>query len=209
MMRHLPIVAVAAAGLAFAPPAEETTFHIGHHEKFVNITFDSQADIETIVGTTNKAKGTVKADLEKGLGSVTLSVPVASLKTGIDLRDEHLRSDKWLDAAKFPDLTFASKKVEPVKDAKNKVKVTGEFTMHGVTKEMTVVVDWKELPAEAIKKSGFPEGRWLKFSTEFPVKLTDFGVNIPEGVGPKVSETWNVKMTMFAGTAPIKEKEKK
>lgn len=207
-MKHVAIVAAAAAGLAFAPAPDETAFHVGHHEKFVNITFESQADIETIVGTTNKAKGTVKADLEKGVGSVTLAVPVASLKTGIDLRDEHLRSEQWLDAAKFPEITFASKKAEPVKDAKNKVKVTGEFTMHGVTKEMTVVVEWKELPAEAIKKAQFPEGRWLKFSTEFPVKLSDHGVKVPEGVGPKVSEIWTVKMTMFAGTAPIEEKKK-
>ena len=204
-MKQLAIVAVAAAGLAFS--ADETTFHIGHHEKFINITFDSNADIETIVGTTNKARGTVKADLEKGVGSVSLTVPVASLKTGIDMRDEHLRSDKWLDAEKFPEIKFASKKVEPVKDSKSKVKVTGEFTMHGVTKEVTVVVDWKELPAEAVKKAQFPEGRWLKFSTEFPVKLSDYGVAIPEGVGPKVSDTWTVKMTVFAGTAEIKEKK--
>jgi polyisoprenoid-binding protein YceI len=204
-MKRFAAVAIAAAGLAFS--ADETVFYIGHHEKFVNITFDSQADIETIVGTTNKATGTVKADLEKGVGSVSLSVPVASLKTGIELRDEHLRSENWLDEKKFPQITFVSKKAEPVKDAKNKVKVTGDFTMHGVTKEMTVVVDWKELPAEAVKKSGFPEGQWLKFSTEFPVKITDFGVKIPDGVGPKVSETWNVKMTMFAGTKKPEEKK--
>src|SRR6185503_6948292 len=96
----------------FAPAPDEATFYVGHHPKFVNITFESQADIETIVGTTNKAKGEIKADLEKAAGSVSISVPVASMKTGIDMRDEHLRSDQWVDAKKFPDLTFVSKKVE-------------------------------------------------------------------------------------------------
>src|SRR5262245_45664247 len=123
-MKHFAILSLALAALAPAP--DETTFYVGHHPKFVNITFESQADIETIVGTTNAAKGTVKADLEKGTGSVTLSVPVASMKTGIDMRDEHLRSKDWLEAAKFPDITFVSKKVEPVKDAKNRVTVTGD-----------------------------------------------------------------------------------
>jgi polyisoprenoid-binding protein YceI len=204
-MKSAPILAVAFASLAFAP-ADETTFYIGHHVKFVNITFDSQADIETIVGTTNKAKGTVKADLEKGVGSVTIAVPVASLKTGIDLRDEHLRSPMWMDAEKFPEITFASKKVEKA-DAKHRVKVTGDFSMHGVTKEIVVLVDWKELPAEAISKAGFPEGRWLKFSTAFPVTLADYGVKIPDaGIG-KVAETWNVKMAIFAGTAKVEEKK--
>ncbi|HEY3226339.1 MAG TPA: YceI family protein [Planctomycetota bacterium] len=200
--------AVALAGLAFAPAPDETTFYVGHHVKFVNITFESQADIETIVGTTNKARGEVKADLEKATGSVSLTVPVASMKTGIDMRDEHLRSEMWLDAKKFPEITFVSKKVERDGDAENRVKVTGDFTMHGVTKEIAVTVSWKELPAEAAKKGGFPDGRWLKFSTEFQVKLSDHGVKIPDmGVG-KVSEAWTVKMAIFAGTAKP-EPEKK
>ena len=206
-MKHLPILAIALAGLAFVPAADETTFYVGHHPKFVNITFESQADIETIVGTTNVAKGTVKADLEKGTGSVSLTVPVASMKTGIDMRDEHLRSDKWLDAAKFADITFFSKKVERDGDAKNRVKATGDFTMHGVSKEMTVTVEWKELPAEAAKKGGFPDGRWLKFSTEFRVKLSDHGVKVPDGVGSKVEDAWAVKMAIFASTAKPEEKK--
>lgn len=205
-MKHLSIAALALAGLA-AVPVDETTFYVGHHPKFVNITFESQADIETIVGTTNVAKGTIKADLDKASGSVSLTVPVASMKTGIDMRDEHLRSEMWLDEKKFPDITFVSKKVEKDGDAKNRVKVTGDFTMHGVTKAMTVAVEWKELPADAVKAAKFPEGRWLKYSTEFPVKLSDHGVKIPDGVGPKVNDTWNVKMAIFAGTAKIEEKK--
>lgn len=206
-MKQLTILSLALAGLAFGPSPAETTFYVGHHEKFVNITFESQADIETIVGTTNKAKGTISADLEKASGTVSLSVPVASMKTGIDMRDQHLQSKDWLDAAKFPEITFVSKKVEPVKDAKNRVTATGDFTVHGVTKEMTVTVDWKELPAEAVQKAKFPEGRWLKFSTEFDVKLSDYGVKIPEFVVAKVSDTWKVKMALFAGTAKVEEKK--
>ena len=206
-MKLLTILSAALAGLAFGPSPDETTFYVGHHTKFVNITFESQADIETIIGTTMVAKGTIKADLEKGTGSVTLSVPVASMKTGIDMRDEHLRSKDWLDAAKFPDITFVSKKVEAAKDAKNRVTVTGDFSMHGVTKEMTVTVEWKELPAEAVQKAKFPEGRWLKYSTEFDVKLSDHGVKIPDFVVGKVSETWKVKISLFAGTAKVEEKK--
>jgi polyisoprenoid-binding protein YceI len=207
-MKHLSIVAVAFAGLAFSPAPDETTFYVGHHPKFVNITFESQADIETIVGTTNMAKGEIKADLEKASGSVSISVPVASMKTGIDMRDEHLRSDQWVDAKKFPELTFVSKKVARDGDAKNRVKVTGDFTMHGVSKEMTVTVEWKELSAEAVQKAKFPEGRWLKFSTEFKVTLADHGIKVPDMVMAKVSETWTVKMAIFAGTAKP-EPEKK
>src|SRR5688572_28854136 len=112
-MKHARIAvafAVAASVPAFTA-REDVTFYVGHHPKFINITFDSHADIESILGTTNQATGTIVADLAKGTGSVTLSVPVASMKTGIDMRDEHLRSPMWMYAAKFPDITFVSKKV--------------------------------------------------------------------------------------------------
>src|SRR5258706_7210802 len=103
-MSHASILAAAFALLAFARAAapDETTYYVGHHPKYVNITFESEADIENIVGTTNKATGEIKADLEKGTGSVSITVTVASMKTGIDMRDEHLRSEMWLNAAKFP-----------------------------------------------------------------------------------------------------------
>lgn len=206
-MTHPTIFAAAFAILASSGGApDETTYYVGHHAKFVNITFESQADIETIVGTTNKASGEIKADLEKGAGSVSLAVPVASMKTGIDMRDEHLRSKDWLDAAKFPDLTFVSKKVEKAEGSR--VKVTGDFTMHGVSKEIAVVVEWKELPDEAVKKAKFPDGKWLKYSAEFEIKLSDHGVKIPEFVVGKVRDAWTVKMAIFAGTAKP-EPEKK
>jgi polyisoprenoid-binding protein YceI len=209
-MTHPTIFAAALVILASSGGApDETTYYVGHHPKFVNITFESQADIETIVGTTNKASGEIKADLEKGTATVSLAVPVASMKTGIDMRDEHLRSKDWLDAAKFPDITFVSKKVAaPVEGFKNRAKVTGDFTMHGVAKEITVVVEWRELPDEAVQKAKFPDGKWLKFSAEFEIKLSDHGVKIPEFVVGKVRDAWTVKMSIFAGTAKP-EPEKK
>jgi len=207
-MAHPSILVTVLALLALAGRAapDETTYYVGHHAKYVNITFESEADIESIVGTTNKATGEIKADLEKGSGSVSLVVPVASMKTGIDMRDEHLRSEMWLNAAKFPTITFTSKKVE--KGEGNRLKVTGDFSMHGATKEVTVNVEWKELPEEALKKAKFPEGKWLKFSTQFEVKLSDFGVKIPEFVVGKVNDAWTVKMAIFAGTSKP-EPEKK
>lgn len=189
--------------LGSAAGADEETYHVGHHPKFVNITFESHADLETTIGTTNLASGEIRADLEKGTGSVSIRVPVASLKTGIDLRDEHLRSEHWLDTKKFPEISFQSKKVRRQKD---RLEVTGDFTMHGVSKEMTVNVEWRDLPDAAVKKAKFPDGRWLKFSGEFQVKLSDFGVKIPDLAVGKLTDEWTVKMAIFASTAKIENK---
>ncbi|MBI3097630.1 MAG: YceI family protein [Planctomycetes bacterium] len=179
--------------------AEEVAYYVGHHEKFVNIAFESEADLETIVGTTHQASGEIKADAAAETGSVRLSVPVASLKTGVDLRDEHLRSAMWLEAEKFPDLSFSSKSVRKAEGGG--IEVTGDFTLHGVTKEMTVLVEFKEIPEEAAKKANFPAGKWMRFSTEFKISLSDFGVKVPDVAVGKVNDTWTVKMTIFAGTA--------
>ncbi len=174
-----------------------TTYYVGHHEKFVNISFESHADVETIIGATNKATGEVRLD-GKGGGTVTLTVPVASMRTGIELRNEHLRGKDWLDAEKHPNITFKSKKVEPVAEKPEWADVTGDFTLHGVTKEMTLRVRWQPLPEQATRNARFPEGKWVKFSTEFEVKLSDHNVKVPDLT--KVSDTWKVKATVFACT---------
>ena len=185
------------------PEKTVDAFYVGHNPKYVNITFESNADLETIVGSTNRASGEIRADFAGNTGSVELTIPVASLKTGIDLRDDHLRSKMWLDAARFPLITFKSKKVKARKDG---FDVTGDFTLHGVTKEIKTAVKWKRLPGRITKKAGFPEGKWLKFSTSFDVYLSDFGVTVPGRAVGKVSDTWTVKVVLFAGSGKPQRK---
>lgn len=178
-----------------------TPYYVGHNPKYVNITFQSEMDLEVIVGVTNKASGEITMDGDKS--SVSISVPVDSMKTGIDMRDEHLRSEMWLDAKKFPAISFKSTKV---KADGAKADVTGEFTMHGVTKEITVSVTAKPLPADAAKSAKFPDGKWVKFTAEFSVKLSDYGVKVPDMAAAKVSDQWTVKMVLYAGTAAMGKK---
>ena len=64
-----------------------------------------------------------------------LTVNTASVNTGIDPRDNHLKSDAFFDAAKYPTLTFTSTSVTPT--SPNHYKLTGNFTLHGVTKTET------------------------------------------------------------------------
>jgi polyisoprenoid-binding protein YceI len=198
-----------AAGLVFAASAAllagDTTYYVGHQPpKFVNVQFQSDTELETIVGSTNQATGEIHVDVDKGEGSVSLSVPVASLTTGIAMRDEHMKSPNWLDAAKFPDITFKSRKVKIDKE-KGTAEVTGDFSMHGKTKEMTVTATWKAVPKEAAEKAKFPAGNWVKFATEFEVKLTDFAVAVENG-GGKVSDTWKLRLTVFASTEKPEKK---
>jgi len=117
-----------------------------------------------------------------------------------------VRSPGWLDAAKNPDIVFTSRKVTFGKE-KTSAEVVGDFTLHGVTKEITVTVSWKPVPQEAAEKAGFPKGEWLRFTTEFDVKLSEYGVKVPDMAVAKVSDTWKVRMSVFAGTAKPAEKK--
>lgn len=201
---HAPFAVAAVLAGSAALFAGDATYYVGHGDKFVNVQFQSDTDLETIVGTSNKATGEVHVDLEKGEGSVSLTVPVASLTTGIAMRDDHMRSENWLDAAKFPEITFKSTKVKINKD-KGTADVTGDFTMHGKTKEMTVTATWKAVPKEAAAKAKFPDGDWIKFAVEFEVKLSDFGVDPAKG-GGKVSDAWKVRLTLFGCTSKPEKK---
>jgi polyisoprenoid-binding protein YceI len=78
--------------------------------------------------------------------SVEISIDAASINTREPQRDEHLRSADFLDVAKYPTLTFRSKRIEPL--GPEEFKVTGDLTIRGVTKEVTFDI---EGPTPAVK----------------------------------------------------------
>jgi polyisoprenoid-binding protein YceI len=203
MKLAIPVVILGALLAQDGKDFEGTTYHVGHNEKFVNITFESEADLETIVGTVNVAKGQIKVNFEEKKARVSLEVPVDAMKTGIDLRDEHLRGKWWLDAARFPVIRFESTDVKFDPKKKDAATITGLFSLHGVSRELSAEVRWRKLPADAVAKARFPKGEWIKFTVRFDVRLSDHGVKIPGPAIGKVSDTWTVKMAIYASTAEI------
>lgn len=80
------------------------------------------------------------------LHEVDATIDVASISTGAGDRDTHLKSADFFDAAQFPTLTFKSTKVEP--KGKGEFAVTGNLTMHGVTKPVIFAVEEFSEPAK-------------------------------------------------------------
>jgi polyisoprenoid-binding protein YceI len=96
--------------------------------------------VSTVRGTLGKVAGTVnldEADLIKS--SVEASIDVTAIDTREPKRDAHLKSPDFFDVAKYPAITFKSKKV--TKLGETKFQVTGDLTMHGVTKEVVLDVE--------------------------------------------------------------------
>lgn len=195
--RSLIPSAFALAGLlqVGAAVAAERTFVVGGENKNSNITFESETDFETILGHTNTASGQVVADLEAGTASVDVQVPVATLDTGIELRNKHLQSGDWLDAKQNPDLRFVSRSARKLDDGS--WEIAGDFSLHGVTKPLTIRAQVKPIPADAAKAAGLGKGDWLRVATPFELQLSDFGIEVPSKVAGRVSDIWKVKLNLF------------
>lgn len=96
--------------------------------------------ISTVRGAFQKVSGTIQYD-GKDVKSLTVdaTIDATTVDTRVANRDEHLRSADFFDVAKFPTITFKSKRVEP--GAAGKFKLIGDLTMHGVTKEVALDVE--------------------------------------------------------------------
>jgi polyisoprenoid-binding protein YceI len=176
----------------------EQTFNFADKGGRNQASFFSTTPLEDIRGLSNDVKGMITFnvnDLKTLKGKI--SVTTASIKTGIDLRDEHLRSENWLDASKYPEITFTIKKVTDIKqlaDNKFELKVIGDFTLKGVTKEITANATLTYLDESEQTKLRAP-GDLLGVQATFKVKLSDFGVT-NKIVGQKVAEEVEVSVNM-------------
>lgn len=165
--------------------------------------FFSSTPLEDITGISNEVKGTVSFDVNdvKTLKG-SISIPTASLKTGIDLRNEHLRSANWLNAEAYPEITFAIKSVSDVKvlaDNKLEAKVTGDFTAHGVTKPVTADATMTYLVESEQTKQRAP-GDLLGVQAKFNIVLSEFNVK-NQILGEKVSDKIEITVNIVGSNA--------
>ncbi len=130
-----------APGLLHAAPWEFDPEHTGVHFKVRHLM------VSSVRGEFEKVTGKIvydEADVTKSTADITIDT--ASISTRLAKRDEHLRSPDFLDVVKYPAITFKSKRVE--KAGNGTLKMTGDLTIHGVTKEVVLTV---EGPTPAIK----------------------------------------------------------
>lgn len=172
-----------AAASADAAPANQMKLELKGTPEFL-----SEAPLEKIVGVSEGVL-TLTGDFSdlKRL-QATVVIPVESMRTGNDIRDEHLRSDGWLNAKANPNIEFKTTSIEIEKQkgdatkGKAKLKAVGSITINGVAKPLTAVVKIKWSPTS------------VKVKTKFSVALTDFNVKGSEGVvGNKVGKSIDIK----------------
>ncbi len=167
--------------------------------------FTSDAPFEKIVGVSSGIDATVMINPSdvtmKPMGKV--KVPINNIKTGIDLRDEHLRSEMWLNAGKFPyaefQLTGIKNPSSKSLDDGKKVNVTlvGKFSVHGVTKDVEVPAELRYFKESEKTKAKAP-GNLLVANANFNIKLSDYGVKLPDMVVGKVNDEVQINVNFVA-----------
>jgi polyisoprenoid-binding protein YceI len=193
----LPLAAAAQA----MPPASAQTFIFNDELHRDTAAFVLDAPLEVINGLSNHIQGSVV--VQNGKASGKFSVPVDSIKTGNETRDGHLRNERWLDAAKHPDIVFEFKDVvlpgalEPGKALK--VQTKGKFTVHGVVREEPVEVSAVFFKESAETKNRAP-GDLLRVRAKFRIPLESYGIKRTEALILKVGETADVSVDAWGST---------
>jgi len=159
-------------------------------------TVESATEFETFTGKTTKVSGGFTFDPAKKTGSGKVTVDLASINTGIATRDEHMQSPMWLDTDKYASAVFQTTKV--VNTGGENYRVTGQFSLHGVTKTVTTNATLRYRAESAdTKKVGFT-GDVAHLYTKFDVKLADYGVKIPDVAKGKVNPTVTISISAYA-----------
>jgi len=145
--------------------------------------------ISTVRGEFKKVSGSAGYDTaDPGKTSLDATIDATTVDTRVDMRDNDLRSPNFLDVQKYPTITFKSKRAEAA--GPGKMKITGDLTIHGVTKEVVLDVDG---PTSPVKD---PRGNFhIGASATTKINRKDFGVNGAPGMaGDEISITIDTEL---------------
>jgi len=155
----------AAAGIA---QAQTTTWKIDPAHSSADFSVKHMG-ISNVHGHFGGVAGTVALDAKDlAKSAVTATIDITTVDTGNTQRDGHLKSPDFFDAAKFPTMSFVSKSLTNEGGAK---KLTGDLTLHGVTKSVTLDLDGPS------KEQADPQGKTrVAFSATTSIHRQDFGL---------------------------------
>ncbi len=161
------VLAAATASLAVAAPV---TYNIEPNHTYPSFEADHMGGLSILRGKFTKTSGTVTLDRAAKTGSVDITVDASSLDFGHPKLNDHAKGPDMFDVAKFPTATFKSKKMTFNGDVP--ATVEGDFTLHGVTKPLTLTINrFKCIEHPMFKK----EACGADVSGNF--KRDDFGIN--------------------------------
>lgn len=146
--------------------------------------------VSTVRGAFSKVTGSAQYDpADPSKTSLDATIDASTVDTGVEMRNNDLRSPHFFDVAKYSTITFHSKSTKVA--APGKLMITGDLTMHGVTKEVVLDVDGPSAPI----KDPMGKGQRMGASATTKVIRQDFGITgAPGVVGDEISITIDVEL---------------
>jgi polyisoprenoid-binding protein YceI len=126
--------------------------------------------IANVRGQFNKISGTIYFDPSNLMtASVDLKIDASSIFTGVQKRDDHLKSADFFDIDKYPDITFRSTGIGSVNG--NRAKVTGDLTLHSITRQIVVDIEFS-----GPEQDPFGDGTSIGFTASAVINREDYGL---------------------------------
>ena len=196
MMKRFPLVFAVAVALVISAAAQVETWQIDPNHSAAQFAVRHN-NISIVRGAFAKLSGTVQYDAaDPTKTAIDVTIDAASIDTRVEARDKDLRSANFFDVEKFPTITFKSRSAAAA--GKGKLKITGDLTIHGVTKEVVLDVDGPNGP----NKDG-RGNQHMGASATTQINRKDFGVNgAPGGLGDEIQITIDVEMVKSAPEPP-------
>lgn len=192
-----------------APLPDGATLYHTLAGRDAQVVFTTDAPLEKIVGKSNEVVGFAVAgpkDSPAKLASAEWLLPIASIATGIPLRDEHLAGGEWLNAEAYPNIRFVLSSVDDVTEVKKgdgfstwSATLTGQMTMHGVSREVRVPDARISFFDESEKTKNIAPGQLLFIKCDYTIVLSDFGIKNSD-VPKKVSDTVKLSQMLRLST---------
>ena len=201
MKTKLTILAlIALTAVVFAAPE---TFDFKDTKGINNAGFKLDAPLESINGSASGVSGTVTFDPEKpGATTGKIVVATSSLMVPNSMQRTHMLGGEWLDAAKFPEISFEAKAFKNVKTDGDTTTadVTGTFTLKGIAKDLTVPVKLTYLKDKLADRMPGQKGDLLVIRANFSIKRDDFNIN-PGKYEDKVSNTIELTLSIAGASS--------
>jgi polyisoprenoid-binding protein YceI len=175
-LNHLiPLLCLTTAA-AYAAPE---TFDFKDPKNINNAVFKLDAPLESVNGSANGITGTITFDPQNPAATTgKIVIASESLTVANPLQKEHLHGPNWLDVAKYPEISFEAKSLANVKTDGNTTTadVTGTFSLHGVSEDITVPVKFTYLPDKLSARVPSLKGDLLVIRANFSINREDFNI---------------------------------
>lgn len=175
------------------------------------VTFESNAPLEKVVGTTRAIHGGVRLDpADLSTCEATIRVALDSLTTGVLLRDRQMRQ-QYLETDRYPIVSMVIRELKEARggltDGEERVIVCpARISLHGVTRIEDVDVSVTFYMENEVTQSKLP-GNLLRVHATFDLKLGDYGIPVPKLVALQLDETVHITVDFTATDAPADEED--